>query len=300
MTFGYWEPHSSSIDFCETNYLHSQYISEVHNTWSSILGLSLFGLMGLILINHTQETRYTLAYSVLVFIGLGSAGLHSTLHWILQSADELPMMYLTCSLLYLTAEYDSPIGKPNYPRLPKTLLLFAIANTIIYFCFQRFYLVFIFTFVAETVITLSYILQLILDKASSVPAKDDKRNDRQASSESFDRKNREHYSYNLKIHRCEETSRLIRKMGNIVLVSLFSGFFPFWLLDMMQCHNFVHITDEIFFGMTPHVLWHFCAGFSAYVCILVLEVIRMEQLDIPYEARFILLFFPLVRRIDSQ
>lgn len=299
MAFGYWEPHSSSIDFCETNYLHSRYISELHNTWSSIFGLSLFGVLGLILNNHTQETRYTLAYLILVFIGLGSAGLHSTLHWILQSADELPMMYLMSSLLYLTVEYDSPIGKPNYPRLPKRLIVFALANTVVYFCFQSFYFVFLFIFVAETVITLSYILRLVLDRASAVYVNNEKMYDRITSSESYDQKKSSHDSCNLKIHRCEETSRLIRKMGNIVLFSLFTGFFPFWLLDMMQCHNFVHIVDGLFLGMTPHVLWHFCAGFSAYVCILLLEVIRMEQLDIPYEVRFLLLFFPVVRRIDS-
>jgi hypothetical protein len=299
MNFGYWEPHSSSIDFCETNYLHSRYISELHNTWSSILGLSLFGVLGLILNNHTQETRYTLAYLILVFIGLGSAGLHSTLHWILQSADELPMMYLMSSLLYLTLEYDSPIGKHNYPRLPKRLIVFAFANTVIYFCFQSFYLVFLFIFVAETIITLSYIFRLVLDKASALYVNNDKLHDRLTSSEGFDQKKSPHNSCNLKIHRCEETSRLIRKMGNVVLFSLFTGFFPFWLLDMMQCNNFVHIADRLFLGMTPHILWHFCAGFSAYVCILLLEVIRMEQLDIPYEARFLLLFFPVVRRIHS-
>jgi hypothetical protein len=297
MTFGYWEPHSSSIDFCETNYLHSQYISEIHNTWSSILGLSLFGLLGLIVNNHTHETRYTLAYSVLVFIGVGSAGLHSTLHWILQSADELPMMYLMSSLLYLAAEYDSPIGKPNYPRLPRGLLLFAVANTVIYFCFQRFYLVFIFIFVVETIITLSYILRLILDKTPAVPLNDDKTYDRHTDTEHTARKGSVNDASNLKIHKCKETSRLIRKMGNIVLFSLFTGFFPFWLLDMIQCHNFVHITNGFFLGMTPHVLWHFCAGFSAYVCILVLEVIRMEHLDIPYDARFTLCIFPVVKRM---
>eukprot|EP00557_Chaetoceros_sp_GSL56_P004669 CAMPEP_0176506182 /NCGR_PEP_ID=MMETSP0200_2-20121128/16896_1 /TAXON_ID=947934 /ORGANISM="Chaetoceros sp., Strain GSL56" /LENGTH=104 /DNA_ID=CAMNT_0017905795 /DNA_START=573 /DNA_END=884 /DNA_ORIENTATION=+ len=101
----FWEPHSSSIDFCESNYLISNYIVEVHNSWSSIVGLSLFGILGLAINNHTRELRHTVAYSILVLIGLGSAGLHGTLHWFLQSSDELPMMYLLLSIIYLCAEW---------------------------------------------------------------------------------------------------------------------------------------------------------------------------------------------------
>jgi dihydroceramidase len=86
----YWEPHTSSIDFCEENYLHSNYIVEIHNVWSSLLGISLFGIIGLIYhpnLNH--EKRNLLAYWILVLIGIGSAGLHGSLHWIFQSSDEV-------------------------------------------------------------------------------------------------------------------------------------------------------------------------------------------------------------------
>lgn len=71
----------------ETNYGQSNNVVEFHNTWSSLAGISLFGVIGLWKGNPTKEIRYTLGYIVLLMIGVGSAGLHGTLHWIFQSSD---------------------------------------------------------------------------------------------------------------------------------------------------------------------------------------------------------------------
>lgn len=299
MNSGYWEPHTSSIDFCETNYLHSSYISEIHNTWSSLVGLSSFGIIGLLLNNHTNEKRYIIAYSVLFLIGIGSASLHSTLHWFFQSADELPMMYLMSSILYLVMEHDSPLGHPNHPNLPKYLVLFSITNTAIYYGFQRYYLVFVFNFVVETLIVLSQLIPLLNDGShihSTKKAKNGKTSLMHFASPLL----RLHTSNHFKIHQNMETSRAIQKMGKIVLVSIFTGFIPFWLYDMLQCHKFVHLADKFCYGLTPHVLWHFLAGFAAYTVILLLEVVRLEHLEIPFEVIFLCHFFPVVRRTYDE
>ena len=108
MTPRYWEPHSSSVDFCETNYLHFDHVVEWHNSWSSLLGISFFGLIGIIYNNPTNEVRNVLAYLILLLIGVGSVGLHSTLHWMFQSSDELPMLYICNALNFMFIEYDAP------------------------------------------------------------------------------------------------------------------------------------------------------------------------------------------------
>ena len=72
---GFWEPHSSSITFCETDYAMTDYIVELHNTWSSLLGISLWGVIGLLYANPLNEMRCTLGYMVAILIGFGSAGL---------------------------------------------------------------------------------------------------------------------------------------------------------------------------------------------------------------------------------
>jgi len=100
----YWEPHTSSIDFCEDNYLHSNYIVEIHNVWSSLMGISLFGILGLIYHSKNEiykEKRSLLAYWILFLIGMGSAGLHGSLHWIFQSSDEVSDLRVQCLTWYL-------------------------------------------------------------------------------------------------------------------------------------------------------------------------------------------------------
>eukprot|EP00536_Pseudo-nitzschia_multiseries_P010802 jgi/Psemu1/204148/e_gw1.342.40.1 len=119
-TGGYWEPHSSSIDFCETNYLLSPHVVEPHNVLSSLWGLSLLGVIGMCRGNPTGELRFKVAYGVLGVIGMGSAALHGTLHWVFQSSDELPMIYLVIAGLYCCLENDTK--RVAYPWLPHTLM----------------------------------------------------------------------------------------------------------------------------------------------------------------------------------
>jgi dihydroceramidase len=256
---GFWEPHSSSIDFCEANYFRSHYIVEVHNTWSSLMGLSSFGLIGLVIGNHLKESRNTVAYSVLILIGLGSAGLHGTLHWFLQSADEVPMMYLLLSIFYLCGEYDAPVGKPNYPHLPQFLIFLAVANTLLYYCFQQLYLVFLCTFFSEAAVAIAGLRRII--------------------------------------YGTEGRSAIAKRINNIGVSSLFLVALPSWLYDMLQCKKFIGFANGNLFGMTPHIVWHFGAGFAAYCAIVCLECCRMEELKVTYKARFIGGIFPVAKKI---
>jgi len=146
MVEGLWTPHTSSVDFCEKNYGSMYEVVELHNTWSSLAGISLFGLIGLWKGNPTGDLRYALGYFILVLIGLGSAGLHGTLHWVFQSSDELPMIYLVTLMNFMAVEVDSPRNNPAYPRLPLILSIIMVVNTFVYYTFQHLYFVFITTY----------------------------------------------------------------------------------------------------------------------------------------------------------
>jgi hypothetical protein len=217
-------------------------------------------LIGLIAGNHLQETRNTVAYSILILIGLGSAGLHGSMHWLLQSADELPMMYLLFSLFYLIEEYDAPIGKPKHPLLPHLLSFLAGLNTIIYYGFQQIYVVFMATFLCSGAVVITGCHNVI--------------------------------------YRTKERSATAKRINNIGLSSLFLVAIPSWLYDMMLCKTFLGLTNNFFLGITPHVTWHFGAGFAAYCAITCLECCRMEELDITYKVRFIGGLFPVIKKID--
>lgn len=152
MATGFWEPHSSSIDFCEPNYLLSNHIAEFHNTWSSLI-IAGFGFVGYFFGNPLNEQCISVMFLILIVIGLGSAGLHSTLHWLPQSSDEVPMLWQTMSFLYILLSC-------KYPEFSKGNLLggifFAIAalQTFLYYTFQQVYAVFIVTMITYAAIVI--------------------------------------------------------------------------------------------------------------------------------------------------
>lgn len=145
---GFWEPHTSSIDFCEPNYALSPYIAEFHNTWSSLV-IALMGLVGMLYGNPLKEWNVTVMFFILFIIGIGSAGLHSTLHWFPQSSDEIPMLWQTLSFLYvlLICQYESSI---NSYYLGFIFLFITAAQTFAYYLYQQIYAVFIVSMILYT------------------------------------------------------------------------------------------------------------------------------------------------------
>lgn len=146
---GYWEPHSSSVDFCEINYYLSYYIAEFHNVWSSLL-ISLLGIIGILYSNPLNEKRYNLMFITLILIGLGSVGLHLSLHWFGQSLDELFMLYMNLTIIY--SLYRLNINKSNYIII-NSLLFVGIIQTICYFVYREIYYLFLFSFGITTFIS---------------------------------------------------------------------------------------------------------------------------------------------------
>ena len=288
---GYWEPHSSSIDFCETNYLHLSRVVEPHNVFSSLWGLSLFGLVGIYCGNPTGEKRFQIAYGVLVLIGIGSAALHGTLHWIFQSFDELPMIYLVISILYCCLETDTAPNtndKLKYPWLPHSFVTLGIINTLVYFRFQQIYFVFLLTFVSMTVTGAVLHIKIALRQrramlAPSVPAASSSSSGSGSGSRLTDiRRN------NARI------ALRFYTWHHLVYVGIAT---PIWILDQLWCTNLLPFYDALPYflrGCTLHVVWHATAGFGAYTILQFLVACRMSVFGLPCEIRWILGVIPVV------
>ena len=283
-TGGYWEPHSSSIDFCETNYLLSSHVVEPHNSFSSLWGLSLFGFIGVYWGNPTGELRFQVAYGVLVLIGIGSAALHGTLHWFFQSSDELPMIYLIIAGLYCCLENSTaPQEKMRYRWLPHTFVTIGIMNTLIYFRFQKIYVVFLITFMSMTVALFIVISKIalkqrrILLEPSALAVSDT------MSSKSTD------------IHR--NNARIALRFcawHYLVFVGIAS---PIWILDQLWCEKLQPFYDSlpsILRGCTLHVIWHATAGFGAHTFLQFLVACRMSVFGLPCQIGWILGVIPVV------
>ncbi|CAF4557338.1 unnamed protein product, partial [Rotaria socialis] len=90
---GYWSPSTSSIDWCERNYVITKYIAEFWNCLSSFSMCILGGILFIRGLYNKIESRFLWSSLGFAFVGLGSAYFHGTLTHVGQMADELPMVY---------------------------------------------------------------------------------------------------------------------------------------------------------------------------------------------------------------
>lgn len=262
----YWEPHTSSIDFCESNYLHSPYIAELHNTWSSILGIASFGIIGAIYNNPTKEVRTLLAYLVLLLIGVGSAGLHLSLHWIYQASDELPMLYMSNVLNFMCLEYDAPMGKPHSPNLPIAFVALSILHTVVYYRFQDNFTIFILTY------SFGVVLHLVL-------------------------------GYRIVYLERNKRGPVTKQLGILSILTYLLVGLPVWILDMKYCQSILNVSETLLpflRGSTPHIIWHFAAAYGTYCAIACVVACRMEELKIPFRLEYLWGIVPITARLEDK
>lgn len=93
---GFWGPITATIDWCEENYVVSQYIAEYVNTLTNaaFIALAFFALRNAA--KNKLELRFVLSALGFSVVGIGSWLFHMTLRYEFQLLDELPMIYGTC------------------------------------------------------------------------------------------------------------------------------------------------------------------------------------------------------------
>jgi len=69
----------------------------------------------------------------------------------------------------------------------------------------------------------------------------------------------------------------------------------FWMIDMFYCDKF-----SFSHGMTFHIIWHFGAGFGAYLGIVSMENCRCVALGKPCELRYIFGIIPYMKLIATS
>lgn len=93
---GFWGEITSTIDWCEENYVVSDYIAEFVNTVTN----SIFIMLASFAVIHTYlnhlEIRFVFTGLGFLLVGVGSWLFHMTLQYHFQLLDELPMIYATC------------------------------------------------------------------------------------------------------------------------------------------------------------------------------------------------------------
>ncbi|KAJ2501328.1 hypothetical protein GGH96_002027 [Coemansia sp. RSA 1972] len=126
----FWGQATSTIDWCEENYVVCKYIAEFWNTSTNLafFALAIFGMMK---VRATQqENRFLFCYIAMLVVGLGSWLFHMTLQYQWQLADELPMVYGTCICIYCALQADVKVGTDVYVAL--ALFGYSAVVTLVY------------------------------------------------------------------------------------------------------------------------------------------------------------------------
>jgi dihydroceramidase len=287
---GYWET-TSSVDFCETNYVYSRYIAEPHNLWSSLF-LCYLGIVGVIYCNPMKELRVTLMFGIIFFVGMGSSLLHTTLDKLAQSTDELPMLWFNIVASYSLFELTAKRGYNKYTFSALGGCLFALIQALIYYGYQQIYIVFLVSYSGTVAIMTVWSYMLIHNKNEilDIPTPILKKSK----------------SNNSKNNSVNDYAALALKDRSFLwhrslAFYVFFGAIP-WILDMHYCTELKPYSDLLpfmFKGMTLHVIWHIFAGLGTYYYIVFLVLVRTQTL---YKKTILSFKFglPIVTKISND
>lgn len=127
---GYWGPVTSTIDWCESNYVVTYYIAEFWNSLSN-----LFFIVPPLIVcaklwsSPRVDKIYLLSLIYMAFTGLGSIAFHSTLKYEMQLWDELSMVWSALFVLFLVIKILKPKESSSY-IMP--LIAYGLATNSIY------------------------------------------------------------------------------------------------------------------------------------------------------------------------
>ena len=123
---GFWGPVTSTMNWCEENYVLVSWIAEFWNSLSSIFIL-VVGLIGWRL-HRNHDLGMQIAFIALGIIGFGSMAFHGTLRFETQMMDEIPMVWAALCMLYNLA--TGLIPKRHHSWLATILIVWGLGTTI--------------------------------------------------------------------------------------------------------------------------------------------------------------------------
>jgi dihydroceramidase len=261
MSTGFWIPHSSSIDFCEPDYILTNLVAEPFNAASSLF-IAFLGLCGILYSNPTNEKMFTSLFFLLIVVGLGSVALHTTLHWFPQSLDEVPMLWVNINLIYVLffLHLENSTFVSNLSGI--FMLLATAIITYIYYSLRQYYVAFLVVMISSSAIVIFWSVYIVF----------------------FDGKDK---------------GKLIKSLWKWSIISFLGFGFLIWILDMQLCSQLLpfYVTLK---GLTFHIVWHFAAGYGAYLQVLLLIAARCFKLDKQLELVWKFGIIPALQIIEKK
>ncbi|CAF0821802.1 unnamed protein product [Rotaria sordida] len=107
-----FQPGSSDVDWCEPNYVVTEYIAEFWNTVSNIFFFLVPPLMIILFASYSKRVAngITILWILLIVIGIGSVYFHATLSLAGQLVDEIGILWVLMAgyALFLPSIYSPP------------------------------------------------------------------------------------------------------------------------------------------------------------------------------------------------
>lgn len=128
---GFWGEATSTLDWCEENYVVSTFLAEFWNTLSNWIFLIPPAFGAYLSLKYKLERRYALSFLCLFVVGVGSLCFHATLLYEMQLLDELPMIYCTCVMIFCICQCSYRPGEHNI-TLTLLLLVCCAMITLVY------------------------------------------------------------------------------------------------------------------------------------------------------------------------
>ncbi|KAH8727599.1 ceramidase [Phaeosphaeriaceae sp. PMI808] len=259
---GRWSPVTSTLDWCEENYVVTQYSAEIVNTLTNLLFvyLAVKGIRSCII--HGHDTVFLVSFIGYLLVGSGSFLFHATLKYPMQLVDELSMIYTTCLMNYATFSY----GKSRqYCFILGTLLVSLSVFITLYYHYlqdpsfhQNAYTILTVIVLVRTM----YIMEVNIRPKFRSKARNEADPRLHGGSKAVRAKQDEND---------KETLRLMWKMIGCGL-SIFVGGFVLWHLDNVHCSKLIKWRREIGmpwgFVLEGHGWWHLMTGAGAYFYIV--------------------------------
>lgn len=294
-TDGYWEPVTSTLDWCEENYYATRYSAEIVNTLTNLLFIILAfkGIHNCI--KHGHDRIFLLTFVGYLVVGSGSFAFHTTLKYPMQLVDELSMIYTTCLMFWATFEHNRA---PPFPAiLAVTLASLALFITGYYHYLQdpTFHQNAYAILTAVVLIHSMYVMERDIRpwyrerrKARQWPRRSDslgnsasfgleangaigtngtiKRNNDSVPSRGFQKMDQKRQD--------NRDREILRQMWWMIAVglSIFLGGFVVWSLDNAYCSKLRRWRHEIGLPwgllLEGHGWWHLMTGYGAYFYIV--------------------------------
>ncbi|KAK2626102.1 hypothetical protein QTJ16_004364 [Diplocarpon rosae] len=103
---GYWNPITSTINWCEEDYYATIYSAEIINTLTNLIFIWL-GVKGIRnCLKYGHDSIFVVSFCGYLLVGSGSFAFHSTLKYPMQLLDELSMIYTATIMCYATFSFS--------------------------------------------------------------------------------------------------------------------------------------------------------------------------------------------------